>query len=426
MKGMRELVAEAKDNWRNATNTHRHLDLHRLASLLLRLGSGLGGSLLHVLSLHAAHSLRLSGHSHNHEDDNRNDNNRNHTQNNNHHNRHAITAGLLPHAVLLSQHARSLLRTDVVALHRALVHRHLAYVGSLEHALGHAATLAHRDGDRHERRALRVLAVHRVGRLRHGLARAADFTRLRVQGKALRERGGVRHEEAGDEVGVGGHARRRRHVDHKGDNRRLVLHVAGHLVGALVRLHVAQHVVVALSVRVAAEAVGTLRRRDLTLAHHRILVDGGTGTRAGGSAVQQEVRAERHGRGGGVVDLEAQLAEAGDAHGHAPGVAVQRLRGLLEQLQRGGVLVFLGLARVQREAPGGARVHGLPGVGVEARALQVLHRPLHVGADGVGQVAEGHGRQVEEFSYRARGRLGAVDGREGVLTGLKDFRFRQV
>ena len=83
----------------------------------------------------------------------------NHQENNRHHG-HAEARSLLPLAILLAQNARSLLRAHVAALHRALVHSHLAHIRSLEHALRLAVALAHRHSNLHNRLARRVLPTH--------------------------------------------------------------------------------------------------------------------------------------------------------------------------------------------------------------------------------------------------------------------------
>ena len=109
-----------------------NLDLHRLGRGLLR--NSLLTRHLRSLPLHAANRLRLAR-AHQQEHHHRNHNNHHNHNRNNAKDRHAEAARLLPLAVLLAQHARSLLTAHVAALQRALVLRHLAHGSALEHAL---------------------------------------------------------------------------------------------------------------------------------------------------------------------------------------------------------------------------------------------------------------------------------------------------
>ena len=83
-------------------------DLHSLGSSLL------GTSSLGSLALHATHSL-LGARSHQQEHHHSDNDNHHHHDQHNHHHGHAEARSLLPLAILLTQHTRSLLRAHVAA-----------------------------------------------------------------------------------------------------------------------------------------------------------------------------------------------------------------------------------------------------------------------------------------------------------------------
>ena len=167
-----------------------------------------------------------------------------------------------------------------------------------------------------------------------------------------------------------------------------------------------------LSVRVATEALSARSRRNLTLTHGQVLVNSGTHL-THNLAVHEEHLVQRQG-GGRRVHLEFELAEAHDARIDAPRLALQTLRALVHQLCHRHVLVLFRGATVQREADARHGSTRLPGIAVEARALQVVHRPCHVDVARVGDVLVGDGRHVEQLGEC--GRVGEVrpDGTVGV------------
>ena len=370
-------------------------DLHSLGSSLL------GTSSLGSLALHATHSL-LGARSHQQEHHHSDNDNHHHHDQHNHHHGHAEARSLLPLAILLTQHTRSLLRAHVAALQSALVHRHLAHVRSLEHILRRTVALAHRDGDHHVRFALRVLGFHGERRRiqqRDGLA--GDLTRLLVQCQTGGQRCAALHVEASDDVLVARLAAAHLRVHHELHVGVLVRQLLGQLVLALVVLHIAQHTIVALSVRVTAEAVGALRRRDLTLAHRGVVANAGARAGAGGLAVLEHDSVDA-GRGGGDrVNHVAELREARNADRHGPRAALSVVHQLARLRQRAHELVALP-ARVDREAE---RLHVLVGLQREAvplGALQVLHRPRQVRAHLVVQRAVDRRVQAQQLLLAAR------------------------
>ena len=249
-------------------------------------------------------------------------------------------------------------------------------------------------------------------RVRQRRRDARDLARDRIQRQTLGQRHALLQEELRDQVLVHGSARSALHAHHKHHVRRLVRQVHRVLVLALVRLHVTQHAVVTLSVRITAETVSTLRRRYLTLAHGRVLLDARThGARR--LAVHEEVVAQRQ-RRRRDVDLELVLSEPHDARLDRPRLALTVRHRLLRQLQHRHVVLLARRTTVHREAQTRHGEARLPRVRVEATALQVLHHPRHVRAHGRRDLLVGGGRQVEEVGQRRRVRDVALDRRVAV------------
>ena len=177
----------------------------------------------------------------------------------------------------------------------------------------------------------------------------------------------------------------------------------------------------ALSVRVAAEALGTLRGRDLTLAHRGIVANARAGSRAGGLAVLEHDGVDA-GRGGGDrVDHVAELREAHNAEWHGPRAALSVEHRLARLRQRTHELVSLP-ARVDREAERFYVLVGLQREAVPLGALQVLHRPCQVRPHLVVQLAVDRRVQVQQVLLAARvhgaGGDGGLEADELSLKGI--------